>query len=154
MKLVVGQNSYITLEEANEIVSDEYLSSSNEYKIWAELSDDDKIKLIIKGTSKIENQAFLGIKINSWGMAWPRYLYNKEVDCPDDVKKAIMKNILTEQKYARTKEQQLQDLGVTSYKVKDASISFTTSGSGNNSNSKVNGIYKDIYDEYLSKWTY
>ena len=150
MELIVGENSYITIEEADSIVENEYLSGDAEYKDWSMLDDGDKIKLIIKGTRKIDEQIFLGLKVNSWGLAWPRRLYNKTVECPIDVKIALLKNILTERKYSGTKEQELKDLGVTSYKVKDASITFATDGGSGNS--KINGIYKDIYNTYLSKW--
>lgn len=152
MELEIGINSYMNLDEANSIVSNEYLSDEEEYKIWSDLSDDDKIKLIVRGTRQIDKLPFIGIKLVNWNLSWPRYIYNKEVDTPQEIKIAVLKNVLQEKKYSSTKEQQFLDLNVTSYKIKDASITFGSNG--NSANSKVNGIYVNIFNAYLTKWIY
>lgn len=155
MELVVGVNSYMDIEEADSIVLSEYLPDEEEYKLWSSLDNDGKSKLIVRATRVIENLPFIGVKLTPFGMSWPRRVWGEDIECPDDIKIALLMNVLQEKKYAGTKEQQLQDLGVSSYKVKDASISFKSSAdSVYAGNGKIEGIYTNIYNTYLLKWVF
>lgn len=154
MNIEIGVNSYMTFDEADSIVYSEYLPDEEERKLWDSLDAESKATLIIRGTRLIDSMHFIGVPITSWQkLSWPRRVWGSEVECPDDVKIALIKNILQEKKYSRTKEQQLQDLGVSTYKVKDASISFGTNGvlSGN---AKIEGIYSNLYNTYLQNWVF
>lgn len=151
MELVKGVNSYMTLEEANSIVSDTFYDDEDEAKTWNGLSDNDKIKLIYRSTKVINTLVFLGIQYPSDGdLRWPRMICSQYVDCPDDVKIAILLQGIKNKQNSVKDESKLQELGVKSYSIKGASISFDSNASLKLSN----GIYTSVYDTYLSRWVY
>lgn len=151
MELTVGTNSYMSLEEANTIVENELLDTSNEYKNWNSLNENNKIKLIIKGTHIIDSIPFRGVKYNIskvCELQWPRLINNELVECPHEVKVALIRQVLRDYTNSSKQETQLQEMGVKSYSINKASISF----SDKNSTKLDNGIYNDIYFELLRKW--
>ena len=151
MSIEIGINSYMSLDEANEIMEEELLSNDSDLMAWKALSDTDKEKLVIIGTRLVDKLPFLGIKYNDKiVLQWPRVMDNKEVECPRDIKIGLLKQVLRDYYNKNKQETKLQELGVKSYSIKNASISF----SDVNSNKLSNGVYKDIYLEYFSKWTY
>ena len=151
MSIKIGINSYMSLDEANEIIKEELLSNDSDVIAWKALSDTDKEKLVIIGTRLVDKLPFLGIKYNDKVvLQWPRVMNNKEVECPRDIKIGLLKQVLRDYSNKNKQETKLQELGVKSYSIKNASISF----SDVNSNKLSNGVYKDIYLEYFSKWTY
>lgn len=151
MELTVGTNSYMSLEEANTIVENELLDTSNEYKNWNSLNENNKTKLIIKGTRIIDSIPFRGVKYNLskvGELQWPRLINNELVECPPEVKVALIRQILRDYTNSSRQEMQLQEMGVKSYSINKASISF-----GDKNSTKLdNGIYNDIYFELLKKW--
>lgn len=151
MELTVGTNSYMSLEEANTIVENELLDTSNEYKNWNSLNENNKTKLIIKGTRIIDSIPFRGVKYNLskvGELQWPRLINNELVECPPEVKVALIKQVLRDYTNSSRQETQLQEMGVKSYSINKASISF-----GDKNSTKLdNGIYNDIYFELLRKW--
>lgn len=75
MALVVGDNSYITVAEADAYVQENYLSSSTEYQQWQALSEEDKEVLLRRGASLIDGLPLRGIKASKdQKMAFPRIL--------------------------------------------------------------------------------
>lgn len=151
MELTVGTNSYMSLEEANTIVENELLDTSNEYKNWNSLNENNKTKLIIKGTRIIDSIPFRGVKYNLskvGELQWPRLINNELVECPPEVKVALIRQVLRDYTNSSRQEMQLQEMGVKSYSINKASISF-----GDKNSTKLdNGIYNDIYFELLKKW--
>lgn len=151
MELTVGTNSYMSLEEANTIVENELLDTSNEYKNWNSLNENNKTKLIIKGTHIIDSIPFRGVKYNLskvGELQWPRLINNELVECPPEVKVALIRQVLRDYTNSSRQEMQLQEMGVKSYSINKASISF-----GDKNSTKLdNGIYNDIYFELLKKW--
>ena len=151
MMLTVGTNSYMSLEEANTIVENELLDTSNEYTVWNSLSENNKTKLIIKGTRIIDSIPFRGVKYNIskvGELQWPRLINNELIECPPEVKIAIIRQVLRDYTNSSKQETQLQEMGVKSYSINKASISF-----GDKNSTKLdNGIYNDIYFELLRKW--
>lgn len=151
MELKVDINSYMSLEEANTIVENELLDTSNEYKDWNSLSENNKIKLIIKGTRMIDSIPFRGVKYNIsrvGELQWPRLINNELIECPLEIKIALIKQVLRDYTNSSRQETQLQEIGVKSYSINKASISF-----GDKNSTKLdNGIYNDIYFELLRKW--
>lgn len=151
MELTVGTNSYMSLEEANTIVENELLDTSNEYKNWNSLNENNKTKLIIKGTRIIDSIPFRGVKYNLskvGELQWPRLINNELIECPPEVKVALIRQVLREYTNSSRQEMQLQEMGVKSYSINKASISF-----GDKNSTKLdNGIYNDIYFELLKKW--
>ena len=151
MSIEIGINSYMSLDEANEIMEEELLSNDSDLIAWKALSDTDKEKLVIIGTRLVDKLPFLGIKYSDEiVLQWPRVMNNKEIECPRDIKIGLLKQVLRDYCNKDKQETKLQELGVKSYSIKNASISF----SDVNSNKLSNGVYKDIYLEYFSKWTY
>lgn len=151
MMLTVDTNSYMSLEEANTIVENELLDTSNEYTVWNSLSENNKTKLIIKGTRIIDSIPFRGVKYNIskvGELQWPRLINNELIECPPEVKIAIIRQVLRDYTNSSKQETQLQEMGVKSYSINKASISF-----GDKNSTKLdNGIYNDIYFELLRKW--
>lgn len=151
MSIEIGINSYMSLDEANEIIEEELLSNDSDLIVWKALSDTDKEKLVIIGTRLVDKLPFLGIKYNdNIVLQWPRVMNNKEIECPRDIKIGLLKQVLRDYVNKDKQETKLQELGIKSYSIKNASISF----SDVNPNKLSNGVYKDIYLEYFSKWTY
>lgn len=152
MTFEIGKNSYMSIDEANDIVNSIYFDEDEEYIIWKALKDEDKEKLIIKTTRIIDKLLFLGNFVNLYGMSWPRYINGRLVDCPDDVKIAIVVQSISDRIENKSKEANLIKKGVKSYSIKDASITFSDNAS---IKSKVYGaINQEVYMNYLSKWTY
>jgi hypothetical protein len=139
------------LEEANKLVADELLSSDSDLVLWNSLSDEDKTKLIVKGTRLVDKLPFLGIKYkDEIELQWPRVLNNKEVECPTEIKIGLIRQVLRDLGNKDKQETKLQELGVKEYSIKNASIKF-----GDINNTKLcNNMYTDIYSEYFSRWTY
>lgn len=153
MELAVGKNSYMTLEEADTLLNEELFSDDEELEAWNNLAEEDKTKLIIKGTREVDHLPFLGIKYNIDSvqpLQWPRVLNNQTVECPREVKLGLLKQTLRSKINKGKKESKLLEMGVKEYKIKDASISF----SDKNYTKLSNGIYSDIYLECFNRWTY
>lgn len=142
------ENSYLSLEDANNIVSDIYLSNAPEVSYWNTLSNDDKQRLIVISTNKINKLPFIGTKVPGSSLSWPRFILNSVRECPDDVKCAVIKYGISSQMGANTKETKLKSMGVKTYSIKHASISFK------DSSDSTFGISNSIYEEYLMKWVY
>ena len=153
MKLVVGENSYMTVDEANEIVEDNFFEDDTEYVTWKGLSENDKTKVIYNGTKLIETLPFIGVQYPGYqNMKWPRLISLRYVECPYDVKVAILNQGLKDKENYNKQETKLQELGVKTYSIKGASISFGDSLSGGQKLS--NGVYSTVFDTYLSKWVH
>lgn len=151
MMLAVGVNSYMSLEEADAIIENELLDSDEEYTVWNSLSDKNKEKLIVRGTHTVDAIPFRGVKynINKVGeLQWPRLINNEFIVCPLEVKLAVLLQALRDYTNSSKQENKLQELGVKSYSINKASITF----SDKNNNKLDNGIYNDIYYNILKKW--
>lgn len=153
MELTVGVNSYMDLDEAKALLDEELFSDDEELLLWNTLGDDDKTKLIIKGTRLIDKLPFRGVRNTLYKtdvLSWPRIINYELVECPRDVKLGLLRQTLKDKINRSKHESKLIEMGVTSYKVSEASISF-----GDKNISKLsNGIYTEIYDEYLHGWIY
>lgn len=150
MMLTVGENSYMNLEEANAIIENELLDSDEEYNTWNCLSNDSKAKLILRGTRLVDTLPWRGIKYNLsvvGSLQWPRVINNKLIDCPYDIKVGLLLQVIIDYINKGKKETQLMELGVTNYKIKDASITFDSSKVN-----KVNNINTDIFNTYFKNW--
>lgn len=150
MELIVGENSYMSLEEANSIIENELLDSDEEYTTWNSLSDDNKTKLIVKGTRLIDTIPWKGTKYNLivGSLQWPRLINNQLVDCPDSIKLGLLQQVLLDYSNKGKQENKLLEMGVKSYSINKASISF----SDKNTKKLENGIYIDIFNESFRNW--
>lgn len=162
--LVVGENCYFDVAEANQMIEDNFLSTEVEYTTWNSLSDDEKTIIIYRNTQFIENYTMLwkGCKIyNSNPMQWPRNIDSQSVEIPEIVKLGILLNGI-KQKIESTDTSNLKEYneminnGIKEYKIKDASVTFKDDAVANNQYSKMPGldkIYKDIFDNYFARYS-
>jgi len=156
MELQVGKNSYITLEEAKQYIEDYvYVNAITE---WVESLDDNYIsKIINRSTNIIDKLYFKGTKVDSeQPLSFPRYDYKDRkkvvIDTPEDVKIAIVLQAVYESYFDNIyqDEKHMKKAGVNSYSVDGASISFNKDISDEKLS---NGIYKDIFEDYLRIYT-
>lgn len=125
--MVVYEDTYMTLQEANEIVEKEYTSFDKEKTVWDSLSDNDKSVIIMRTTKNIDNDSFLyiGRKAEpSQKMEFPRIYHGRYLDVPDDIKRGIILLATSELDKKMSDEGKLIEKGVKSYKIKDASVEF------------------------------
>lgn len=155
MELIIGENSYMTLEEANRIVEDNFMSSDSKRIYWENLKDNDKSILIYRATQKIDvdGMIYKGRKADiSQKMQFPRIISDHTgaglMEFPDICKVGIVMLALKEAEYNNSEEVKLLEKGVTSYKIKDASITLDTSFLN-----KVKGIDNNIFYEFFSQYS-
>jgi hypothetical protein len=150
MELIVNKNSYMSIEDADLIVTEVFFDDEDEAKLWKVLSDIDKARIIYRGTKIINKLPFIGVQMMNIGeLRWPRYINYEYKECPEDIKIALLKQALRDRLNSSKEEIKMQDLGVKTYSIKGASITFK-----DNDKSRVNSIHTDIYYEYLHKWVY
>lgn len=90
MALVIGKNSYMTLDEAKSLAQVELDSGSPEAKLWSELSDSDKEIVCKKGTIEINTLNFKGRSIkNKYDLKFPRLINGVET-IPESIKIAAL----------------------------------------------------------------
>lgn len=159
MDIIVNENSYMTLEEANEIIASSYLSTSKEREYWNSLSDDDKSILLINATEAVDRKTFCYIGVlrdSNQSMQWPRVIHGKETDVPWSIKKGLLLQMMNNQMDESTSEYKLKEMGVKSFadggggKIEFANSSDSVS---NMSKNKL-GISKNIWSKYFKEWSY
>ena len=75
MAIVVGENSYLTLVDANLYMTENYVSTSTELVTWNALTDGDKEIHLKNSTKRIDRQIIRGIKaVDSQTLEFPRAL--------------------------------------------------------------------------------
>ena len=94
MELTVGKNSYITLEEAKQLL-DDYVIEDAVLDYVSTLNDNFISKIVNRSTKMVNKLHFKGFKVDSkQELNFPRYEYRDYkklyVECPDDVKVAIV----------------------------------------------------------------
>lgn len=152
MELVVGVNSYMTLEDADIIVKNNFIKSDAERQYWNSLDNEDKSVLIIRATKDIESTClFKGhLVVNKQTLSFPRYINNIITDCPEDIKVAIIMQILKDGILKQSDEIKMQELGVKSFADgTGASISFDNV----KALQKIGAVYRDVYERFLRHWT-
>ena len=157
MALVVGTNSYLSVEDADALVPLVYDENSEEYKSWQSMDNSQKEVLLLKATALTETLPYLGSRVPGYqSMAWPRYVFGALYDVPDIVKQGIVAYGL---KYyvlhngANAEYTNLHEQGVRTYSVSQASVSFRDDATSGGYNLK-NGLYSDIFFTYFNKWCY
>ena len=150
-------STYLTVEQADVIVKQLYVSNDTSRIFWEGLSHDDKEVLLNNATKIIDNKRLLwkGRKYDiKQEHQFPRMLYRgiptkcTIVEIDDTFLQGVVELAIASWQYKNSEEFKLMQNGVSSYKVKDASISFS-GGTKNN----VLGIPKDIWDTYFSQWS-
>ena len=148
----VGKNTYFTVEEADEIMNEEFMSTDEESVYWNSLTNDkDKEVLIKKATALMEKLMYVGIKDNTSNeMKWPRKIDCKLIEFPYELKIAVLAQGISMYKDLGSEANKLQTQGVKKYTTAEASIEFI--GSNENKTIMKNNIYKDVYDTYIKPW--
>lgn len=159
-ELVVGENSYISLDEANSLVENNYTSFSDEYKFWSSLSDNDKTVLVLNGTNLISDDTFLwkGVRADSeQNLVFPRKLENGDIiGFSDEMKIGLIELVMRMNAMNFNKFGQLLMHGISSFSDgAGMSIKFVDNIvnkiSGKNS---VDRIPVDIFNKYFIEYTW
>ena len=115
--ITVNSNSYVTLEEANEIIEGVY-----DNKEWQNLTNEQKTVALINAAKKIDNMYFKGKKLSdNQEMQFPR---DWETDVSEKVKMAQCYEALEicRYNYSRAKE---QSAGVVSRSMESVSVTYS-----------------------------
>lgn len=160
MGIIVGTNSYIDVQEANQLITDYFMSTDPIRVFWESLSSNsDKESLILNSTRKYDRDS-MGYKWfkqdNEQTLQFPRIdIYKRVIQCPEDIKlglliQGIKENMLN--KYAEYQELKAQ--GIKSYKIKDASVEFfdTFQIKDVDTTRVENGIFKNEYNQYFKDY--
>jgi len=132
--MIVGTDSYITLEEANDYV-EAFYTSNDPYRVaWNALNDSDKEIILRNGARAIDSLVLLGRKVLvDQIMEFPRIIRKPFDYCLDPTSYEVPTNV----KYAQvevalssidTKIQNRKDLinaGVTSFRIGDLSENYS-----------------------------
>lgn len=152
MEIIVGQNSYVTVAEADEIIASRFMSISNERKLWNSLSEEDKGILIVTTTEKYDNDNMMykGTKVAiEQALQFPRIINSKMVDCPETIKAGLIMQCIKDLIADNSEEESLKNMGVKSFADgSGARIEFNDSGRSN-----VMNIDNKIWKHYFSAWS-
>ncbi|MCK5128348.1 MAG: hypothetical protein KAQ68_00740 [Clostridiales bacterium] len=90
MSILIGQNSYITIAEADSFIGENYISTDTQRVAWEALNDSNKEVYLRNATSSMERLLFIGQKYaDDQSLSFPRVFhdfYQEEV--PQDIKDA------------------------------------------------------------------
>ena len=144
---------YVTLEEANEYVTDHFMSSNATRVAWETLSDADKMVLLRNSYRAIEMLAFRGRKTNkTQPSAFPRW---PSTDVPASIKEAQIANAIVLADESTQDDvayyDRLRTFGVKNYHIGDLSESLNTSAESSPTSS-YQGIYSQEAARLLSPW--
>lgn len=161
MELIVGQNCYTTVQEANQLINDRFPTSSKENQVWNALDENDKAITIFRFTELIDKPStwFIGKKVDiEQVMEWPRITYKGLEECPTDIKLAIiLQGIrdLRENESDNDDYRKMRDNGIKTYKIKDASVELFDKSDKESSiyhKDVETGIYTDIFNQYIKDY--
>ena len=154
MELLVGQNSYIELAEANDLI--QYLPFNDSCrKLWDSLNADEKTSVIISSTFMYDKDSmeYKGIKKNKeQNLQFPRIYNDTEIECPFDVKLGLLVTGLSDISKNSSEEESLRKAGIKSFADgSGAKMEFVENFKTTHENSV--GIDKDIWKRYFEKYS-
>ena len=173
MAITVNTDTYISLEDADTYVEENYVSTSTEYTTWSALSNSDKEIYLKNSTKKIDRGIYRGIKaVSTQTLEFPRALktfYRRE-DYPNlnilldgdwvietevnqRVKDAQVEEAITLAIDGGTtsKRLELQRQGVKSFQLGDLREEYGTGVATTTSTTKLSSIKaKELMDYYLA----
>ena len=149
MELIIGQNSYMTVAEADEIVTSNFISTSTERKLWNSLDETDKAVIIVSTTTKYDSDSmcYIGYKDDeNQRLQFPRVLNNGQIiECPDKIKTGLVVQAIKDLQTNNSEEAELILKGVTSFADgSGAKIEFSET-----SKNSVCSLNKDIWNLYF-----
>ena len=158
---VVGVNSFISVAEADEIMSDNYMSMSDEMAWWNGLSESDKAVVLIAATNKLNNEQlmWIGQRVDdNQSLSFPRLDVRNgiEYDIDSTFKLGILKLVINDNSAYFNDMSKLVKSGITSFSDGGGmSVKFSDDIVSKNSlkNSNI-GIPNDIFRTYFIKYSY
>lgn len=154
-ELIKNENSYVSLEEANALVENSYISSSDEYKWWNTLSDSDKAVLVLNSTRMLNNDVLCGWRgarlDEVQSLSFPRKLKNGTiVEWTSAMSGGLIELLFEVNKSSYSEYGRLRKEGIASYKIKDASITLHDNNKNINFESILdhNNILKTCFGDY------
>ena len=146
-------DSYMTLEEVEEIKQVVIPAGSIEDKVWDSLTSDAKLRSILLATNLLENTLmFVGRRFNkNQGFQFPRVYNGRIINLPDEYKMGIVLQAVKSVTASGSEKQELLKSGVKSYEVEGASISLFDNAY--ELQKDKNGVYKDVYN-LVQKYAY
>lgn len=155
MEIVVGQNSYFSVAEADEIIASRFRSTSKEKQIWDSLNEIDKTIVIISTTEKYDNDNMLykykKAEVNQ-PLQFPRMMDNGNIiECPEIIKVGLLIQAILDIEEDDSEEKQLVRNGITKYKIKDAEVDFKDTAFNIDKNSV--GLNTEVWNRYFSMWS-
>ena len=96
---------------------------------------------------------FIGIKDGKHGnLSWPRKIDNITFQVPNDLKIAVVLQGIRMNTEDKSESNILRKQGVKKYTTAEASIEYAEDSSIKTV--LENGIYKEVFDRYVSRWVY
>ena len=154
MELIVGQNSYMTVAEADELI--QYLPFNDSCrKLWESLENNEKTSVIISSTFMYDKDSmeYKGIKKNKeQNLQFPRIYNDNEIECPFDIKLGLLVIGLSDISSNDSEEESLRKAGIKSFADgSGAKMEFVENFKTTHVNSI--GIDKDIWKRYFEKYS-
>ena len=155
MEIVVGQNSYFSVAEADELI--QYLPFNDSCrKLWESLDDENKkTSIILSSTFLYDNDSmeYIGIKKDKeQNLQFPRIYKDNEIDCPFYVKLGLLILGLSDISSNDSEEESLRKAGIKSFADgSGAKMEFIENFKNTHKNSI--GIDKDIWKKYFSEYS-
>ena len=154
MELIVGQNSYMTVAEADELI--QYLPFNDSCrKLWESLENNEKTSVIISSTFMYDKDSmeYKGIKKNKeQNLQFPRIYNDNEIECPFDIKLGLLVIGLSDISSNDSEEESLRKAGIKSFADgSGAKMEFVENFKTTHVNSV--GIDKDIWKKYFEKYS-
>ena len=158
MALVVGTNSYIDVQEANQLITDNFMSNDPIRVFWNSItSDSDKESLILNSTKKFDRDSmcYKWFKQDAeQPLQFPRVdTYKRVIECPEDIKLGLLlQGIKNNMANAYAEYQQLKAQGVKQFADgSGAKIEFFDTFQSKDIDTSVmdNGLYSSVYNTYF-----
>lgn len=161
MSLIIGENCYTDIEQADDLIHKYFLSSSNIRKIWDELNNNDKEIVILSATINYDKDSMLYIgrkKYSDKTLQFPRYIHGKTVECPERIKLGILVCGIYDimgNNYNMDEFEALKLSGVKSFADgSGARVEFGDKSSINNNYVKNSlGIRTELFNSYFKQYT-
>lgn len=153
----VGDNAYVTIEQANNLIN-KYLVSSDKRRVyWEHLSDSDKDVLIVSGTAKYDTQRFLfkGTKVDKGQqLQFPRMINGYRVEVPESVVYAYLLMSIID----GIQSSNASDINMENVKSfadgSGARIEYKDNSGLEYGNKKnVSGMLNDVFEKYIKEYT-
>lgn len=152
MRLVVGDNCYFDVAEADEIMQSRFISTNKLRKLWDSLTDSDKEVIILSTTEKYDSDSFeySGVKKDvEQSLQFPRLDFGNIVECPNKIKTGLLVQGLTDLSEADSEEITLRESGVKSFSDgSGAKIEFDNDHSKKNKLNICNNVWSLYFSDY------